>query len=150
MLGNRGGKVLVVGDPIVQRAGGKLQMKPEARVQLLVQIQPQPVTAANVLQRAGNVVPGAGLNISPKAEVSAELEATEILQGAVHSRRELVNLVGVLLDLGLAGGSWRGCRRGWGRGKQHSVTGRSRRKCRPEACHLTSIRSLNGCSLQRL
>src|SRR5437763_1866099 len=77
VFGDHARHVLIVGDAIVNRGRGQLHMKLETWIDIFIHIQTHPVAAAEVLQRRGDVIPGASLNISPKSEVSTELEPVD-------------------------------------------------------------------------
>ena len=48
-------------------------MESEAPIKVLVHIEAQAIAAADVLQRPGDFVGGAGLDIQPIAEIAAEM-----------------------------------------------------------------------------
>ena len=55
---------------------GELHVKPEAAVEVFVDIEANTVTAADVLQRRSDLVGGARLHVKPVAEVAGEPESS--------------------------------------------------------------------------
>ena len=82
-------------------------MEVKVLAQFLVYIQTDPVTAAEVLKRPGNVIAGARLDVEPVAEVAAKFEAGEILNGSVQGFGGFFDF---LPKLDRVGGRW--CRAG--------------------------------------
>ena len=77
MLRDHARHVLIVGDAVVDGGSGELQMKLETWIHIFIYIHTHPVAAADVLQRPGDVIPGASLDVGPKSEVSTELEPAD-------------------------------------------------------------------------
>ena len=56
VFGDHARHVLIVGDAIVNRGRGQLQMKLETWIDIFIHIQTQPVAAAEVLKGSGHFI----------------------------------------------------------------------------------------------
>src|SRR5438093_7692225 len=74
MFGSHSSKVLIVRDLVVVRSSRELDMKAELRIDVLIHIQAKSITAANVLERAGNSVARTRLHVRAKSKITAEFE----------------------------------------------------------------------------